>query len=796
MSTQETQSASGNGAPNNGATRRDVLKIAAATAATAALTGYGVAEAAPGGEAALGSGVTWGKAPCRFCGTGCGTRVATEKGKVIAVTGDPKCGVNKGLLCAKGYHLPAALTASDRLTHPLLRDGDSYKQISWDEALDIAASKFKESVEKNGPESVAFYGSGQWTIQEGYAANKWFKGGIQSNNVEANARLCMASAVVGLITTFGADEPMGCYDDIDHADVFVLWGNNMSEMHPVLFSRMLDRRNKAKHVKIVDMTTRKTPTSSFADKTMLFTPMGDLAIANGIARWLIANGKVDEEFVNAHCVFKAGKTDIGYGTEDHFTFKPEPKGLTFDEYKQLVDPYTPEYVEALSGVKQKDLIALAEAFGDPAKRVTSFWCMGMNQHVRGTWINNLVYAVHLLSGKIGVPGSTPFSLTGQPSACGTVREVGTLAHGLPGGRVVKKPEHRAFAEKVWGLPEGTIKPKPGYHTVEMFRALDRGDIKVMWVQVTNPFQSMPNLGRFRDGKRSKIDDTFVIVSDIYPTETTRLADLILPSAGWVEKEGCFGNSERRTQQWDKLSDPPGEAKPDVWQTVEVARRMGYEKLFPKTENAEKSLEKLLYDEYREFTLGSGKDIAEYELLRKVPGLRWPVVDGRETPWRFDPQYDPYAKKEPGRRMDFYGQKANGHRAVIWFRPWEPAAEPPDDAYPFWLCTGRVLEHWHTGTMTRRVKELHQAVPHAYCEIHPDDAARIGIAPGGDVKLTSRRGSIVLPAVIKGRGEVQKGHVFVPFFEEEKAINDLTLDAFCPMSKEPDYKKCAVQVKRA
>ncbi len=774
------------------ATRRDVMKAAAAAAATAALTGCG-AQAGPGGgtdSLTLDEGVTWGKAPCRFCGTGCGTRVAVKDEKVVAVTGDPQCGVNKGLLCAKGYHLPAVLYGKDRLTYPMLREGSSYKRIEWGEALDLIAEKLQTSIDAEGPRTVAFYGSGQWTIQEGYAVNKWFKGGLKSNNVEANARLCMASAVTGFMTTFGMDEPMGCYDDIENTDVVVLWGNNMSEMHPVLFSRVLARREKAAHVKIVDMTTRRTPTSAFADHVLMMKPQGDLAIANGIARWLIKNDKVDQEFVREHCVFQAGKTDIGYGTEDHFAFADEPRKLTFDEYAAYVDEYTPERVEELSGIQPTDLVMLAEMFGTPQKRITSFWCMGMNQHVRGTWINNLVYSVHLLTGKIGVPGSTPFSLTGQPSACGTVREVGTLAHGLPGGRVVKKEAHRKDAERIWGLPDGTIDPKPGYHTVEMFRALDRGDIKVMWVQVTNPFQTMPNLKRFRDGKKAKPDDTFLIVSDVYPTPTTELADLILPSSLWVEKEGCFGNSERRTQQWDQLAKPPGEAKPDVWQVVEVARRMGFENLFPETE----TLERDLYTEYREFTVGKGKDVAEYDALRAVPGLRWPVVDGRETAWRYVPQYDPYAEK--GKRIDFYGQKTNGHRAVIWFRPWEPAAEVPDAAYPFWLCTGRVLEHWHSGSMTRRVKELHQAVPETYVELHPEDASAAGITDGAMVRLTSRRGSITLKAAIDARAAVQRGQVFVPFFDENVPINDLTLDAFCPISKEPDYKKCAIKVEKA
>ncbi len=768
------------------ASRRDFMKGLATASAAAALTSCGAGQSVH----TLDSSMTWGKAPCRYCGTGCGTLVGVRDGKVEAVTGDPACPVNRGTLCVKGYHLPAMLYGKDRLTHPMLRKGNSYEQISWDQALDIAAEKFSQALEEHGPSSLAMYGSGQWTVQEGYAANKWFKGGLRCNNIDPNARLCMASAVVAFYTTFGADEPMGCYDDLDKADTFVLWGNNMAEMHPVLFSRVLARKRAANHVKIFDLTTRHTDTSGYADEVMMMKPQGDLAIANGIARWLIVNGKVDRDMVENFCTIKTGKTEPGYGTEDHFKFKEEARSLSFAELRTALDPYTPEKVEELSGVPAAQLVKLAKEFGDPNRKVTSTWCMGMNQHVRGTWINQTVYAVHLLSGKIGVPGSNPFSLTGQPSACGTVREVGTLAHALPGGRNVKTPAHREFAEKTWGLEPGTIDPVPGTHTMAMFRAMDRGEIKVMWVQVTNPFVTLPNLNRYREGKRNRPDDNFLIVSDIYPTPTTELADLILPSAGWVEKEGMFGNTERRTQQWDKLAEPPGEARSDVWQTVEVAKRMGMGHLFP----WEDELEKNLFEEYRLFTLGAGKDLADYETYRQVPGLRWPVVDGKETPYRYIAPYDPYA--DPDKRIDFYSAKKTGGKAVIWYRPWEPAAEEPDSDYPFWLCTGRVIEHWHSGSMTRRVSQLNKAMPSAYCELHPDDAAEIGVTEGGKVKLSTRRGEIVLAASINERAVPRRGNVFVPFFDESAPINDLTLDAFCPMSKEPDYKKCAVKVERA
>ncbi|MFQ5674728.1 MAG: molybdopterin-dependent oxidoreductase, partial [bacterium] len=739
-------------------------------------------------EVLLEPNLTWDKAPCRFCGTGCGVMVGVKDGKVAAVAGDQLNPVNKGLLCIKGYSLPGILYGEDRLTKPLIKTNDSFKQATWDEALDLVADKYSEAIKKKGPNSVAVYGSGQWTITDGYAALKWFKGGIGSNNVEANARLCMASAVTGFMTTFGADEPMGCYDDFEKADAFVLWGNNMAEMHPVLFSRILERKRTASWVRIIDIATRRTPTTEWADMHLSMEPQSDLALANAIARIIINSERYDKDFIHAHAVFKRGKENIGYGLEDNFQFKDTPRPMSFEEYKAYVQKYTPEYAEKISGLPAGRIKQLAEIYADKFTKVVSLWCMGMNQHNRGTWINNLVYNLHLLTGKICKPGNNPLSLTGQPSACGTVREVGTLAHRLPSDMVVMNPAHRKKAADIWGIPVERINPKPGYNTVEMFRAFDRGDITVMWTQTTNPMVSMPNLIRYREGAQK--DGRFLIVSDVYPTPTTEIADVVLPAAMWVEREGFFGNTERRTQHWHKMVDPPGEAKPDVWQTMQVAKRMGFAELF---NYGADSYEKELFEEYRQFTLGTGHDLGTYERYVEARGLRWPVVNGRETPYRYTARFDPYVSK--GKQIEFYSNKKTGGKAVIWARPYEPAPEVPDQDFPFWLTTGRVLEHWHTGSMTRRVPHLHRAVPEAYVELNSEDAAELGIQDGEKVRLKSRRGKIVLKVVLDGKGKPRRGSVFVPFFDENKLINELTLDSYCPISKEPDYKKCAVKIEK-
>ncbi len=751
---------------------------------------------AEGESASTLTNVVWDKAPCRYCGTGCGVEVAVRDNRVVAVRGDENSPVNRGLLCAKGYHLPSMLYGKDRLTHPLRRDASgTLTRISWDEALDLIAQHFGEALSAHGPESVAVYGSGQWTIFDGYAALKWVKAGMRSNNIDPNARLCMASAVMGFVTQFQSDEPMGCYDDLDIGHDFFLWGNNMAEMHPVLFSRILENKRRNPHVNIVDIATRWTPTSDFADMFVQIRPGSDLALANGILHELVQTGQVDHAFLRENVVFRRGIEDaetIGYGCfgdqAERYTFKDQPRDSSFEELQEFLKDYSPERVSDITGVSAAQIRVLARMYGNRQRNTVSLWCMGVNQHVRGTWMNNLITDLHLITGKISRPGNNPFSLTGQPSACGTAREVGTLSNRLPADMVVMKEEHRRKAEEIWKVPPGTINPKPGYHAVDMFRALQRGDVKTMWIQVTNPWVTLPNLSRF---ERRPGDGRFVVVSDIYPTPTTEVADLVLPSAAWVEREGLFGNSERRTHHWNKMIDPPGEAKEDAWQIMQVARRMGMDHLFPWADQDD--WHERMYEEYRRFTIGTGKDLAGYEQLRATRGLRWPVVKGKETRYRYAAGHDPYVKKKSG--VHFYKAKGYGEKAAIWLRPWHPPAEVPDDEYPFWLSTGRILEHWHTGSMTRRVPELHQAAPAAWVEINRADAQELNVQNGDAVRLVSRRGEIVLEARIDDRGRPPRRSLFVPFFDESRLVNLLTLDAMDNISKEPDFKKCAVRVEK-
>lgn len=798
--------------------RRDFLQLSALASASAAVAGrMALAQdasprklpTAPGPPEI--PGVTWNKAPCRFCGTGCHVQVGVKEDRIVAVAGDPQAEVNKGLLCVKGYHVGGILYGKDRLTQPLLRKNGRLVPISWDEAISVIANRVKAA-----PERFAFYGSGQWTVPEGFAAQKFMKAGLSNNHIDPNARLCMASAVTGFLSTYGVDEPASCYDDLEACDVTILWGNNPAEMHPILFSRLMDRRSRGEKVHLIDLTTRFTRTSELADDVLMFKPQTDLAIANCIAQQLVAKDAYDKDFVSKYCNFRGDTSPPTlWGKE-----------ISFEDYKKSLQDYTPEKVAKLSGVPVEQLRLLGNLFANPKLKIVSLWCMGMNQHTQGTAINNLVHAVHLLSGHWGKPGDGPQSLTGQPAACGTVREVGTLAHALPGGRVVMNAGHRADCEKLWNVPAGRINKKPGYHTVKMFESFctptDKGgNIGTIWVQVTNPGQTLPNLEKLFLAKEN-LEDKFLIVSEVYPTRTTELADLVLPAALWVEKNGIFGNSERRTQQWFKMVNPPGDARDDCWQTIAVAHKL-MELGFPgmkdkdgkfifetKDEKGQEvpiwdwkhyydvNVDRRLYEEYRPFTHAKHKNVAPYDELVKARGMRWPVVETkpgewRETRWRFVEGYDPFVEK--GKGIQFYHSRTKDDKALIWFRPYVAPPESPDADYTFWLCTGRVVEHWHSGTMTGRVPQLSRAMPAAYAELNPDDAREMGISNGDIVVLETRRGRIELPAWVDGRARPARGSVFVPFFDERVQINLLTLDAHDPFSKQPDYKKCAVKVRK-
>jgi nitrate reductase NapA len=908
-------------------TRRDFLKQSVVVSSAAAAGGLPVSELVQAATQSAETNWRWDRGVCRFCGVGCGIQIATEKGRIVATKADIDAPVNRGLNCIKGYFNGKIPYGKDRLTKPLLRmkngkfdkQGD-FVEVSWERAFDEMEKQFKRHYKELGPTGVGFFGSGQQTVQEGYAAVKLFKAGFRSNNIDPNARHCMASAVAGFMQVFGIDEPSGNYDDIEHTDTMVLWGANMAEMHPVLWTRITDRRMNDPNVRVVNLTTVGNMSSGIADIEIIFKPQTDLAIMNYIAREIVTRDAVNWDFVNKHCAFAAGPTDIGYGMRgsDKFDYAAEKDtngkeltmqldsaeaiaqgktvGMTveqnnratpdkhwligFEDFKKGVEPYTLDFVAELSkgdseesiDVFKAKLQHLANLYIEKSRKVVSFWTMGFNQHQRGTWVNEQAYMVHLLLGKQAMPGNGAFSLTGQPSACGTAREVGVFSHRLPADMVVNNPAHRAHSEHLWNLPAKTLNPKIGSHFTKLLRDLEDGQVKWAWVQVCNPFQDTANANHWIKAAREK--DNFIVVSDVYPGISTKVADLVLPSAIITEKWGAYGNAERRTQLWREQIPPPGQARSDIWQIMAFSKRFKlkevwgeqkipglkevdyadgilpdvlrgatlspdatlYEVLFATPQNKQYKWpdlianghdnhtstllgdhwfpEKALFEEYAQFGRGHGHDLADFDVYFRddVRGLKWPVINGKETHWRFNEEYDPYVKKGSG--FDFYGDALKSlpsgnldgvtnqektsiaGKAKIFFRPYAAPVEQPDKNFDMWLTTGRVLEHWHSGTMTRRVRELHWAVPAALIYMHPEDAKARGLKQESVAWIESRRGKIKAMVETKGRNRPPQGMVFVPWFDEGVFINKVTLDTTCPISKQTDFKKCAVKIYKA
>jgi len=750
--------------------RRNFLKASALTAAAAAI-GVEPLHKSSVLAAAVQESVVWYKSVCRFCGVGCGVMLGVKDGKPFGIKGDKECPVNKGLLCVKGFYLHRMITAKNRLLHPLVRKNGKLEKASWDEAMDLVASRFKEILEKDGPNALAYYGSGQAQTEETYLAQRLFKGYIGTNNADGNPRLCMASAVGGYTTSFGADEPIGTYKDIEHCNLFLIIGSNTAEAHPVIFDLLVQRKKDSPSCKIIFIDPRKTPTNRIVDLHLQVKPGYDLAIMHAIARQLIKDGYTDEQFIKDSVNFSNGKDPI-----------------TYDDYKAFLEKYTPEYAAEQADINPADIVKAARMFGESPTAMT-MWCMGVNQRVAGVFLNNLIHNIHLLTGKLGKPGCDSFSLTGQPNACGGVREAGGLCHILPGHRLVANEQHRKVVAEIWKTSPDKIQPTPGKHTVAMFGAAAKGEIKGMYILCTNPAQSLPNLNKYIPGMK----DTFLVVAEsFYPTETSKIADVVLPVAFWGEKEGVYGCTERRSQHLAKALNPSGESRWDGDVIVDLAKRMGYGKGFEHFKGPED-----VWSEYQKTTAGTDMDLsgATYDRLKKVRGLTWPVPDtSHPGTWHRFTEGDPYFPKDKAgnRRMYFYA-KPDG-KAVIFARPDKGPEEPVSAEYPVVLTTGRILEQWHTMTMTGQIPELVRANPVPYAELNPDDAKLWGIKNRDKVKITTRRGLLTVEAKVIDR--TRKGTIFIPWHWPESLANILTIDAVDPGSFEPEYKVAACQVAKA
>jgi len=688
---------------------------------------------------------------CCYCGVGCGVLVEPLKNGDVTVVGNPDYPVNRGALCSKGLNLQYTVNdRSDRLLYPQMRYSKQrpLQRVSWDEALQRTAAVFKTFIEKYGPDSVAFYASGQCLTEEYYVINKLIKGFIGSNNIDTNSRLCMSSAVVGYKLALGEDSVPVCYDDIELADCFLVTGANPAWCHPILWRRVEAHKAVHPEVKIIVIDPRATDTCALADLHLQLIPGTDVVLNQAIGRALIENGDVDLAFIKQH-------------TEGYAAYEASVFTRSLAEAAQLC------------GVPEAD-IRLAASYIGMAKGFISMWTMGLNQSAVGVDKNLSLLNLSLITGQIGRPGAGPFSLTGQPNAMGG-REVGGLSNLLPAHRNLANPAHRAEVQQYWG--SGPLAATPGYTATEMFEALEDGRLKAIWIVCTNPLTSLPNV---RQAEAALAKAKYVVVQEISnKPETLAYADVILPAAAWAEKEGTMTNSERRISHLPKVIDAPGEALPDAEIICRFARAMGFAGFdFPSMA--------AIYQEHIGLTAGTSLDSTglNYSILKERGSVQWPYRAGQTEPNT--------ARLFTDQQFYTPSQKAVLHAPVAAFR-----SEAPDDDFPLILTTGRIRDQWHTMTKTGKVSKLNQHTPKAFIEINPQDAAALGVREDDLVTVASRRGTVRVAARLSA--SIRPGVVFLPMHwgkqlgSDLNRANNVTSGALDPISKEPDFKFCAVRL---
>ncbi|MEU4028387.1 bifunctional nitrate reductase/sulfite reductase flavoprotein subunit alpha [Streptomyces anulatus] len=710
---------------------------------------------------------------CSYCGVGCGIVLDIAAGPdgrrtVVKASGDKEHPSNAGRLCTKGATGADLLAAPGRLTTALARPDRSEEPapLGRDAAIAETARRLRSVLDAHGPDAVALYVSGQMTLEAQYLANKLAKGFIGTNTIESNSRLCMASAGSGYKLSLGADGPPGSYEDFAHADVFLVTGANMADCHPILFLRMMERVKAGAKLIVVD--PRRNATAAKADLYLRIRPGTDLALLNGLLHLLVENGHTDPGFIAEH-------------TEG------------WEQMPAFLRDYPPAVVAEITGVPEDDIRQAARWIGE-AGAWMSCWTMGLNQSTHGTWNTNAIVNLHLATGAICRPGSGPFSLTGQPNAMGG-REMGYMGPGLPGQRSVLVDEERAFTEELWGIAPGTLRADgSGSGTVDMFRRMAEGEIKACWIICTNPVASVGNRRTVIEGLEAA---EFVVTQDVFAdTETNAYADIVLPAALWAESEGVMINSERTLTLSRRATDPPGEAWPDWRIIAAVACAMGYEDAFGYT-----SAEEIFAEITRASNPRTGYDLrgVTYERLRDAP-VQWPSADV-DGPARNPVRYvnDGVSQEltvRPDGSVPRLAFPTPSGRAVFHARPHLPPAEMPDEDFPHLLNTGRLQHQWHTLTKTAKIARLNRLDPGPFVEIHPDDAAALGIGEDDCVEVASRRGRAVLPARITDR--VRAGECFAPFhwndlFGEYLGVNAVTNDAVDPISFQPELKLCAVRL---
>ena len=702
--------------------------------ATDAVTGYTSAQKIPD---------RWVSTTCGYCSVGCGMFIGVKHGRAVSVRGDPNHRANFGKLCPKGLAEHYTIDTEDRARYPLLRKRGKLVRVDWDEALDAMIANFRAVQEAHGPDSLGVISTGQLLTEEFYALGKLVQLGLGTKNFCGNTTLCMATAVAGYKRSFGSDGPPGAYEDLEKADVIFLIGANIADNHPILFQRL--EANARKTLVVAD--PRLTKTAMMADVYLPLQPRSDLALINGMAHVLLKEGLIDRNYIEQHTT--------GYA-----------------EFEAFIKKYTPEYVASITGLHADVIVKAALLYGR-AKAAFIGWTMGVNHSSKGTETVNAIINLSLITGNIGRPGASPFSITGQCNAMGT-REAG-FTSSLPGYRKFESAQDRAEIAALWGIDPQRIPTSRGLAYPDIIEAAVAGKIRALWVIGTNPIVSYPNIDVLKQGLERL---EFLVVQDgFHPTPTSELAHLVLPAAIWGEKEGTYTNSERRVSKANRAVAPPGEAKPDFDIFLNLAAKTGSRaELFPGWREPRDA-----FDEWKKVSAGRLCDYSgmTYELIEQHGGLQWPFPAGTE-------------KVETTRLYaDAKFPTADG-KARIFCAEWKPYPEPPDREFPFNLNTGRTVEHWHTRTKTGNVPILQHMAPRAWLEMNPRDAKKLGMKPHQKVDVISRRGE-VQGVELRVTETVAPGQVFMPFHFVEWNVNQITQSAFDPISREPNYKQCAVRV---
>lgn len=696
------------------------------------------------------------KSTCCYCGVGCGVLIETENGKISGVRGDPDHPANHGRLCTKGATLHLTADPTYRLHYPERRAvrAQPGERVSWDMALDEAAARFAETIRQHGPDSVAFYISGQLMTEDYYVFNKLAKGLIGTNNVDTNSRLCMSSAVAGYKQTLGADAPPCSYADILQAGVIFIAGANPAVAHPIVFRYVEDAKAANPNLKIIVADPRRSESAEIADLHLPIKPGSDIALFNGMLHILIAEGLIDQDWIDAHTT-------------------------GFAALAAVVRNYTPGVVADLCGIPAADIVQAARWFGSSGPAM-SLYCQGLNQSAHGTHNNAGIIQLHLATGQIGKPGAGPFSLTGQPNAMGG-REVGGLSNLLSAHRDLANPEHRAEVARLWGIP--SVPEKPGKSAVELFKSLKSGEIKAVWIACTNPAQSMPNQAEVRAALQNA---EYVVLQEAYGnTDTADYADLLLPASAWGEKHGTVTNSERRITRVRSAVAAPGEARHDWEIVVDFARRLGAKldnpsagQLFPYADA------EAIFNEHRESTRGRDLDITglSYARLEADGPQQWPCPAGAQ-----------------GGKQRLYedGQfpTADGKARFVAIEH-QPTAEATDADFPISLLSGRMRDQWHGMSRTGTVPRLFNLEDEPLLALHPCDMRHRGLSDGDLARVSNRRGEMVVR--IAERPGLRKGRAWMPMhwgnqFMNTPGANALACDAIDAYSKQPELKHAAVQI---